>query len=298
MSHRVSVVIPAYNAGSTIERTLSSALAQTSPAHEIIVIDDGSSDNTLEVLRPYENRVTVKSQSNAGASAARNHGCRLATGDFIAFLDADDLWHPQKLAIQQSTFDTISNLVLSFTSNLTIREASAHNFDMASIPIQQPPRVTLLDNFDRLFLSPYFGTPNVMMRREHFVRCGGFDESLSTAEDVDLWIRASYGHQVARINEKLCVVVLQENSLSSRIKDSVYTNQLRVIDTFCKTHPEFAEASSRTVQRARALVYEQWGSGALCLKEHATARTALAQALRLSPSWRATYLMAKSILLL
>ena len=98
---RVSIIIPCYNAAPWIEETIRSALAQTHADREIIVIDDGSTDDSLRHARKYESReVRVVTQRNAGASAARNHGLRLATGDFIQFLDADDLLAPEKIAIQ------------------------------------------------------------------------------------------------------------------------------------------------------------------------------------------------------
>jgi glycosyltransferase involved in cell wall biosynthesis len=96
----VSVVIPAYNAGAFISQTIESALRQTHTHREIIVVDDGSTDDTEEAIHPYQGRVRYIRQRNAGEGAARNAGLRVATGDYIAFLDADDLWLPEKLEVQ------------------------------------------------------------------------------------------------------------------------------------------------------------------------------------------------------
>ena len=99
---RISVVIPSYNGGSFLIETLESALAQTHDDREIIVVDDGSTDNTKERLGPYLDQIRYVRQDNAGVAAARNHGIKLASGDYIALLDADDLWNPRKLEVQMA----------------------------------------------------------------------------------------------------------------------------------------------------------------------------------------------------
>src|SRR5262245_19101881 len=101
----VSVIIPAYNAEAFIADTIRSVLAQTYQDFEVIVVDDGSRDGTAKALQPFESRVRLHTQANAGVATARNTGVGLATGTFIAFLDADDLWLPHKLE-QQLTFSS------------------------------------------------------------------------------------------------------------------------------------------------------------------------------------------------
>src|SRR5437016_1233967 len=96
----VSAVIPAYNYARFVCRAVDSVLAQTYPHLECIVVDDGSTDNTLEVLAPYGDHIRVITQKNAGLSAARNTGVRNAGGEYVGFLDADDWWQPQKIAKQ------------------------------------------------------------------------------------------------------------------------------------------------------------------------------------------------------
>src|SRR6185437_11144924 len=96
---RVSVVIPTYNSGPLVTEAVESVLAQTLPAAEVLVVDDGSTDDTPERLAAYGERIRYLPQANQGVAAARNRGIREATGDLIAFLDADDVWHPRKLEI-------------------------------------------------------------------------------------------------------------------------------------------------------------------------------------------------------
>ncbi len=102
--HLVSCIIPVYNGERFLAEAIDSILSQTYKVTEIVVIDDGSTDGTPDVVRGYGNRLRYARQTNAGKSAARNHGIRLATGEFIAFLDADDLWHSEKLARQIDRF--------------------------------------------------------------------------------------------------------------------------------------------------------------------------------------------------
>ena len=110
-SNSISVVIPAYNSAAQLARALDSVLAQTRPAEEILVVDDGSTDATAEVARSYGDAVRLIAQANAGAAAARNAGIRAARGTWIAFLDADDEWLPDRLALQTDILDRRPDLV-------------------------------------------------------------------------------------------------------------------------------------------------------------------------------------------
>ncbi len=117
---KISVVIPAYNATGTIRETLNSVLAQTAPPDEILVMDDGSTDDTLAILRSYEPQVTVLQHTNKGPSAGRNALCAAATGDIIAFVDSDDVWHPQYLEVQRRLFLAHPDAVVYFTGHMNI----------------------------------------------------------------------------------------------------------------------------------------------------------------------------------
>ena len=99
-SPRISVIVPVYNGEKLLEKTLKSVFAQTYPAHEIIVIDDGSTDSTPRILERLGSRIKTRRIENSGAAASRNAGIKIATGDYLAFLDADDLWFKNRLARQ------------------------------------------------------------------------------------------------------------------------------------------------------------------------------------------------------
>jgi glycosyltransferase involved in cell wall biosynthesis len=195
MVPRVSVIIAAYNAQSYIDETVRSVLAQTHPAVEIIVVDDGSTDGTIERLAAFGDRIKLHQQANGGAAAARNAGARKATGEWIAFLDADDLWLPRKLECELMAADA----PLVYTNRYNIGERG-------ELPEVQSDVTQMLegDVFVELMLRGNFITSSsVMLRREVFEQLGGFYEGLSRAEDYDMWLRVAERHPVRYCHEPL-----------------------------------------------------------------------------------------------
>lgn len=293
-SLKISVIVPAYNSQATIVSALDSALSQQYSNVEIIVVDDGSTDDTLEILKTYGSRITLVSQNNAGAAAARNHAARLATGDLLAFLDADDIWHPQKLALQADIFMRNPDIALC-TCNVTVR----HESDLTSpLPFQQldAPNTEIISDFSAIFSNPYFGTPTIVIPKQRFEDCKGFDESLVTAEDIDLWLRASYGRSIGKVVGDLVLILRREAGLSATHTSSIFADNLQVIENFCNRNPDFATNNQSLVRRTKARVYEAWASSALCRGENPLARSLLLKSLPLSPSLRSAYLLAKTLI--
>jgi glycosyltransferase involved in cell wall biosynthesis len=288
----VSVIIPVYNSASTVVRSITSVLEQTFTHREIIVVDDGSTDNLLEVLSPYD--VRIVRQSNSGASAARNHGCSIAKGEFLAFLDADDFWHPDKLRQQIYAMKKgptarycVTESCRVFSSNPNIKDFWPENKGYLQAEVI---------NFPRVFESPYFGTPGVVMPKSIFESCGGFNENLITAEDVDLWLRAAYGGFVLKIPEILFCVVSNENSLSAKFLDRTFIDNIHVITQFCKSHPEFMESYKKAVNIANSRVYCDWGSAALTRGDIVLAKEKLTLSIKAKPTVRSLYLFSKALL--
>jgi glycosyltransferase involved in cell wall biosynthesis len=187
----VSAVIPAYNAMPDVLEAVESVLAQTVPAAEVIVVDDRSSDGTGEAVRArFGDRVHLVRGSFGSASAARNAGWRAATGEWVAFLDADDLWMPGKLAV------ALARLAAAPHADWFFSDGSVSWTDGT----EHPSLLALYADLE----EPYCGQPvaelcevnfiltsSVLARRSALEALGGFDETLSHAEDVDLWIRLS-----------------------------------------------------------------------------------------------------------
>jgi len=205
----ISVVIPTYNCGHLIQQALDSVLAQTFGPKEIIVVDDGSKDDTRESLKPYRQRISYLYQDNNGVSAARNRGIREAQGDFIAFLDADDVWHPRKLEFQMKVFAKAPSLALLCTG--------IFDWPVSAFPIVavDPSNSIRHISWPALLLRNDLNTPSIVVRRDVLGRIGGFDEELRCAEDRDLWLRIGEISEVAKLDEPLTGVRQRPGSLST-----------------------------------------------------------------------------------
>jgi glycosyltransferase involved in cell wall biosynthesis len=191
---KVSVVIPVYNGARTIGRALESVFAQTFTDFEIVVVDDGSTDDTLAALERYGDRIRVIKESNRGPSAARNTGVSAAAGDYIAFLDDDDEWMPAKLARCVAVLDADSDCALAYTFMVRV---DAHGLPMGP-DNGQDGRVDNVESpaMNDLLARPWNVVPSqFIVRRDVVERCGGFNERLLSCEDLYFLLRArEYGH--------------------------------------------------------------------------------------------------------
>ncbi len=192
----VSVIIPTFNRWPMVGEAVDSVLAQTVSDYELIVVDDGSTDETPLRLRDYGARLTVLTQSRRGVAAARNEGVRHATGSYLAFLDSDDLWHPRKLRRQLDFMESNPAVEICQTDEIWIRDGVRVN---PRNKHRKPSGDIFRASLELCLVSP----SAVMMRRELFERARGFDESLPVCEDYDLWLRISKDTQVPLISEDL-----------------------------------------------------------------------------------------------
>ena len=149
---KISVIIPAYNSSRTIRTTLESAFAQVRPADEILVMDDGSTDNTADIVRSFGSRITLLSQPNAGCAEARNALCRVAQGDLLAFLDADDSWHPSYLRAQTQNFEKFPDAAAFYTWHVTVSGAEGYDWGpgapLESYTAERIPALTFLHTYN------------------------------------------------------------------------------------------------------------------------------------------------------
>ncbi|MFB0613898.1 glycosyltransferase family 2 protein [Aurantiacibacter poecillastricola] len=194
----ISVVIPAYNRQETILRSVQSVLAQDYPALEVIVVDDGSTDNTVELLDSIESdRLRVVEQSNAGPGAARNRGIKEARGDYIALLDSDDEWLPGKLRAQWNVMrQGHDRLGMVFTGIESVEGAGVRRSTVPSVS-SRAHKVLLARNV------LHGGATTGLLKREVFDVVGGFDESLEAIEDYEFWLRASRFFDIATVPRDL-----------------------------------------------------------------------------------------------
>ena len=194
----VSVIIPTYNRGWIVQEAIDSVLDQDFRNFELIVVDDGSEDNTQEILRAYGKAITVLQHSNKGVSAARNRGIAEASGQLIAFLDSDDLWLPGKLTAQVKFFKENDDAVINQTQEIWIRKGVRVN------PKQRHLKFSGMI-FDRSLALCLVSPSAVMIRKSLFEIVGVFDEQLPACEDYDLWLRISCRYPVHLIDIPLII---------------------------------------------------------------------------------------------
>jgi glycosyltransferase involved in cell wall biosynthesis len=180
---KVSIIIPSFNSAHFVVDAVQSALNQTIAPVEVIIVDDGSTDNTQETLSGWRDRIRVIHQENTGLSGARNTGLRNATGEWIAFLDADDVFHPRKLELQLKALGAHPNLGMLGT-------------DRYQHPTELPPQIDsdgIVEEIplERLLVRNYFTASSVLVRRSIALKVGEFDRSLPNAEDLDYWQRTA-----------------------------------------------------------------------------------------------------------
>jgi glycosyltransferase involved in cell wall biosynthesis len=194
----ISVIIPTYNRANLVGEAIESVLLQDFNDYEIIVVDDGSTDNTLEILNKFNNHLIVLHQPNQGVSAARNAGIATAGGRFIAFLDSDDLWLKQKLTAQIDFFQSHRDALICQTEEIWIRNGVRVNPKKRH---QKPSGMIFEPSLALCLVSP----SAVMLNRKLFAAVGIFDPSLPACEDYDLWLRISCRYPVYLINTPLII---------------------------------------------------------------------------------------------
>jgi glycosyltransferase involved in cell wall biosynthesis len=193
---QISVIIPSWNRAGQLARALDSVFAQERAPHEIIVVDDGSTDHTRELVTRRFGDVRYLYQQNRGVSSARNAGIRAATGNWIALLDSDDCWHPDKLARQQAALHASPNAVLCHSDEIWVRNGRRVN------PMRKHAK-----QGGRIFrhclpLCPISPSAS-LIRRDIFDSIGLFDETLPACEDYDLWLRICAVHPVLYVDAPL-----------------------------------------------------------------------------------------------
>ena len=221
----VSVIIPAWNAETFLAETLNSVFAQTWPHFEVIVVDDGSNDGTAAVAKAFAEASGERStelrlirQQNGGPSSARNAGLRVAGGDYLTFLDADDLWLPETLEKLVGFAETHPDASLVF--------GDAGSFDHNGIRFDSffekhgcpatDNRGIVVNALEKLLESNFILTGALLLRRECIARAGYFDESISHGEDYDFWIRVTLSHSIGCIGDRLMMRRIHASNLSSR----------------------------------------------------------------------------------
>jgi glycosyltransferase involved in cell wall biosynthesis len=194
----VSVIIPTFNRAHLLERAINSALRQTFTDFELIVVDDGSTDSTPELLAQYSGKLSPLFQRHCGVSAARNAGIRHSTGPLVAFLDSDDEWRPEKLGRQTSMYNAQNPFFICHTDETWSRDG--REVRQKKIHTKQGGKF-----FERALERCLISPSSVMISKAVFDRIGCFDESFPAAEDYDLWLRVTAHYEVEFVPERLVI---------------------------------------------------------------------------------------------
>ena len=271
----VSVIIPTYNRASMLNEAIQSVLDQTYSDYEIVVVDDGSTDNTRNVVNKFsDKRVRYVFQENRGRSNARNHGISLAQGRYIAFLDSDDLFLPHKLERQVIALNENAEFGMVYSSAICTDEqgkemgcmykATASGWIYSKVAFYVPLTIIL---------------PTVMLRTEVLSQLGGFDENMERFEDTDMWRRVARKFKILAIPEPLCRIrTHSDNELANQDPEKILGALKYYVD---KAFDEDQGESRIFLRRAAARFYCRYGLAVLLNPEwHDSARRFLVYSIK------------------
>ncbi|MGC8886922.1 MAG: glycosyltransferase family 2 protein [Verrucomicrobiia bacterium] len=220
----VSVIIPAYNYARYLPYAIESAINQTYSPKEIIVVDDGSTDNTSEVITRFKKQIRYIYQQNSGLPAARNTGIKAARFPFVAFLDADDCWHPDMLQKGMELFGKLD-------PEFAIVACNANYIDSDGKPLPVNPSVKCCSGeiaAKDILLMTRFPPSSVIAKKNAFEQCGYFDASLKSSEDRDMWLRISGKFRIFLNSERLVFIRKHSANMSSN-PERMKENMARVL---------------------------------------------------------------------
>ena len=285
---KVSVVLPTYNSAHFLGTAIQSVLGQTFQDWELIVVDDGSTDNTRDVVAAFlDPRIRYVHQENRGAPAALNAGLRLARGAYVAFLGADDRWLAQKLALQVAQLDGLPLKVAMVYADLHLVSLEDNTVLGRFLDGREPPRGRVLSQLVRTegsFIHPCAS----LIRREVFDRVGLFDESLKTHEDWDLWIRIATVYEVEALDIPLAVYGRRPSQLTKDVRQ-MYLDGVEAKLRVLQTHT-LRPSDRRALRHYLAHHHYGYGIKSLNLGWRKEAWKAFLRSLRLRPGERKTYI--------
>ena len=269
--NKISVIIPTYNRASYLAEAIDSVLEQTHPVDEIVVIDDGSTDDTRNIVNQYGYIVKYFRQGNRGPAAARNKGLKVATGDYISFIDDDDLWVPDKIESQLDFFKKYSHIDILFGHHA--------NFSSPSDSIQpeilnQVVYEYFRDNFNNLteafkylIVENIISTPSVMFKKQCLKRVAFFDVNLRCAEDYEYWLRFAYHCNMGFMDRVLVKRRIHNDNL---IHDYLVrlNSHLKVLESLNSKYPDLPNSVQSEIKKSIKRTCFQLGSYYFKLKDY------------------------------
>ncbi len=250
MSAKVSIILPTYNRCGFIGKAIESVIAQTYTAWELIVVDDGSTDQTENVVKNYvgqDSRIRYIKQQNAGCANARNKALAEAKGQYIAFLDDDDLYHPDKLRIQTEFLEKNPQFGFVYSDSELIGRDGNH---LRNIP--EVPQTSFLELIMGFAVPPIA----ILARKECFDQVGGFCTDLQSADDFDMWLRIAKEFPIAYHPVKVAQYVWHDTNLTLNQRKTT-VNLMAIYKSLMKQH--LSEEERRQVNRA-VLQFTYWNA--------------------------------------
>jgi len=246
----ISVIIPAYNRSLLLKRSINSVYSQTFKDFEIIVVDDGSTDNTSSLIKEYNNKIKYIYITHSGVSKARNVGINSANGEWISFLDSDDYWLPEKLEKQMIYLVKNNRYKICHTDEIWIRNGVRINQGKKH---KKYEGWFFYPSLDLCLISP----SSILIHREILNEVGLFDESLEYVEDYDLWLRITSRFPIGYLNEKLVVKVGGHEDQLSRKIDGIEKYRIMSLEKLIrsKTLKTFLLKRTIEVYRKKCNIY-------------------------------------------
>lgn len=285
----ISIITPTFNRSQFIHYAIRSVITQTISNWELLIIDDGSTDNTKNIIEPYltDPRIKYFFQENQGQAAARNNGLRHSRGEFVCFLDSDNLWYPEKLKVQHEAMKSRPDIDVVYGDGDTINESgvviSTANMKRYS------GRIT-----EKLLKDNFVSFNTAMVRAASIKGIGGFDESVRFGDDYDLWLRLSAKSQFLYIPRVFSQYRVMSDQISSN-KEARFSSNEATIKRFLSKNPGIL--NQRAINRGFSAFYVRRGRYRLGEGEYLIALRDFLKALRYTPfcvsTWRA---LAKWIL--
>lgn len=254
---KVSVIIPLFNLKEYVGEAIDCVLNQTYPNIEIIVIDDGSTDQPQTVLNEYKDHIRLITQENRGLSSARNTGIKNSRGEYLVFLDADDGIFPDKIETEVRTLEKYPEIGWVYGSVLIIDKNKQIIGRLPDENIKssgRPPEGKIFDTLISINIMPV----NAVMIRRKVLDVGLFDESLRSYEDLDFWLRVSAKYEVKYINKPLSFVRFRRDSMQ-RNTIRFCSNRIRQINKACRLYPDLTRPHRRQISRVLAEVHNNLG---------------------------------------
>ena len=255
----VSVIIPTYNSVQYLGEAIESVFLQTYQNLEVIVVDDGSTDDTASFMNAYRERVKYLRQQNQGPSKARNAGISIAIGPYTAFLDADDVWVPEKLEKQINAIEQDPNIALIYSRCVFFDEQTGQEQEI------HPKEISSGNVFETILDRPLCALSSVVVDSRILKAVNGFDEALNTAEDTHLYLKIARDHKVMGIPDILVKKRNHRSNLSSRVDVPIGT--LGCLDRIVELFPEldvdkYLPMRKAYLKKGKGMIFDYFASGA------------------------------------